>query len=76
MSYSKVLQAITERAPYLDLVDEDDATEEDANWTSKDGIPKPWGGFCETYVPGRVDVGNPLHLNSTQCDLLGSKIHS
>ena len=64
MSYMKVLQTITEWAPYLEAVDEDDATEEDANWTSKDDIPKPWREFCETYVPGRVDVGNPLHTKS------------
>ena len=65
MSYMKVLQAITERAPYLEeLADEDDATEEDANWESKDDIPKPWREFCETYVPGRVDIGDPLHTKS------------
>ena len=63
-SYMSVLRKITELAPYLEVVDEDDTTEESTNWASKDEVPKRWREFCETYVPGKVDLGDPLHTKA------------
>ena len=60
MCYLQMLRTIVDLAPYTGLLDEEDTTESDANWTAIEDIPRAWREFCDVYVPGKVDIADPL----------------